>query len=265
MRGSVHARRVRDAARVAAGRDGERREHLGGRGHLGIFARVGRADVDQRVELAVGRAPQPELVRVHRAAPHAGLADWSSVSVRVAPVGERQRHFADIVRHGLALDHQIAPAHDQPQRLFLEIGLLHQPVRQPPQQVEMRPAALVAARPQPDVIGQQQRDAAFALAREQQQRLVFRRPASRRALGGARVDQAEPAAPVRRIAVRAFEPARHRMAFAELGQSARGTAFRWCGRSARPAARRRAACARCWSGWRSPDPAATSTAPPSRT
>ena len=42
----------------------------------------------------------------------------------------------------------------------------------------------------------------------------------------------------------AFEAARHRMALAEVGQARRGTAPRSCGRSARPAARRRAACAR---------------------
>jgi len=47
----------------------------------------------------------------------------------------------------------IAAAHDEPQRFFLEIGLFHEPVRQASQQIEMRPAALVAARPQPDVIG----------------------------------------------------------------------------------------------------------------
>ena len=155
------------------------------------------------------------------------------------------------VGHGLALHGEIVAAHDKAQRLFFEVGLLHQPVRQPAQQVEMRPAALVAARPQPDVIGQQQRDAAFALAREQQQRLVVRPLHHRRALVGARIDEAEQAAPVRRIGVRAFEPARHRVALAEVGEPRRETAPRWCARSARPAARRRAACARCWSGSRS--------------
>ena len=38
------------------------------------------------------------------------------------------------------------------------------------------------------------------------------------ALVGAGIDQAEPAAPLRRIAIGAFEPARHRMTLAELGE-----------------------------------------------
>src|SRR4029079_17330090 len=57
-----HARTVRDAARAATGLGGERSEHLRGGGDLGKFARVGRADIDQRIKLAVGRAPQPKLV-----------------------------------------------------------------------------------------------------------------------------------------------------------------------------------------------------------
>src|SRR4029077_20937594 len=36
----------------------------------------------------------------------------------------------------------------------------------------MRPAALIAARPQPDMVGQQECDAAFAEPRQQQQRLA---------------------------------------------------------------------------------------------
>jgi hypothetical protein len=40
-------------------------------------------------------------------------------------------------------------------------------MRHAPQQIEMRPAALIAARPQPDVIRQQQRDAALADPRQQ--------------------------------------------------------------------------------------------------
>ncbi len=57
----------------------------------------------------------------------------------------------------------------------------------------------------------------------------------RGALGGAGVDQAEPAAPVRRVLVGAFEPARHRMALAELGELGAERRRRWCARSARPA------------------------------
>src|SRR5260370_31582574 len=79
-------------------------------------------------------------------------------------------------------------------------------MREAPQQVEMRPAALAAARPQPDVVGQQQRDAAFAFARQEQQRLVLRALHYGGAFGGTAVDEAEPAAPVRRGLLRALEP-----------------------------------------------------------
>ena len=82
------------------------------------------------------------------------------------PEGEVTVTGVTRVGHGLALHHEVLALHYQPQRFFLEIGLLHQPVRHPPQQVEMRPAAFIAARPQPDVIGQEQRDAAFALTRD---------------------------------------------------------------------------------------------------
>ncbi len=52
---------------------GKRAQHFGGRGDFGEFARIDRADIDQRGQLAVGRAPQPEFVRGRRAAPQAGL------------------------------------------------------------------------------------------------------------------------------------------------------------------------------------------------
>src|SRR5580658_10598273 len=56
----VEAVAVIETARVAASSVGDRCEHLGGRGHLGEFARVGGADIDQRIELAVGCPPQSE-------------------------------------------------------------------------------------------------------------------------------------------------------------------------------------------------------------
>ena len=133
-------------------------EHLGGRRHLGELARIGRADIDQRVELAVGGAPEARArSRAIEPRQSAGLARCerdACASRRTASVSVTS---PTLVGHGLALDQEIAAAHDQAQRLFLEVGLLHQPVRQPAQQVEMRPAALVAARPQPDVVGEQQR------------------------------------------------------------------------------------------------------------
>ena len=58
------------------------------------------------------------------------------------------------------------------QVLLLELRLLHQPVREAAQQLGLRAAAFEAARPQPDLIGQQLRDAALADAVEDEQRLV---------------------------------------------------------------------------------------------
>ena len=78
------------------------------------------------------------------------------------------------VGHGLARHHEVAAVDLESQRFLVEIGLLHQPVRHASQQVEMRPAAFIAARPQPDVVRQQERDAALALPRQQQQRLAVR-------------------------------------------------------------------------------------------
>ena len=87
----VDAAAVGEAARVAAGRVGERREHLGGRRHLGELARIGGADIDQRGELAVGRAPQAELVGVDHALPQARLAGVQRERLRRAR-RRRQRH-----------------------------------------------------------------------------------------------------------------------------------------------------------------------------
>ena len=54
----------------------------------------------------------------------------------------------------------------QPQQFFLELRFLHQPMRKPAQQIEMRAAALEAARPEPQLIGQQQRHATSLRAKE---------------------------------------------------------------------------------------------------
>ena len=95
-----------------------------------------------------------------------------SVSSRVAPDGEVTVTGATLSAMVWRCTTRSLPLDLQPQRFFVQIGLLHQPVRHPPQQIEMRAAALIAARPQPDLVGQQQRDAAFAVARQQQQRLA---------------------------------------------------------------------------------------------
>src|SRR6185295_11696617 len=70
----------------------------------------------------------------------------------------------------------------------------------------------------PDVVRQKKRDAALTLARENQERLAVGPVHHIGALGGARVDRAEPAAPVRRVLVAALKAARHRMTLAEIGE-----------------------------------------------
>ena len=59
------------------------------------------------------------------------------------------------------------------QGLFLEFRLLHQPMRETAQQIEMRAAAVDSRAPTATSGRQQQRDAALALAREHEQRLVL--------------------------------------------------------------------------------------------
>ncbi len=85
------------------------------------------------------------------------------------------------------------------QRLFFEFRLFHQPMREPAQKIEMRPAALEAARPEPHLIGEKQPDPAFAFAREDEQRLRIGAGKNRRAARHIGIDLAEPAAPGRRI------------------------------------------------------------------
>src|SRR5262245_61497286 len=82
----------------------------------------------------------------------------------------------------------------------------------------MRPAAFVAARPKPDVIRQQQRHPALTFATQHQERLAIRSLHYIRAGAAPDVDQPEPVAPVRRVAVRAFEIARHRVTTARFGE-----------------------------------------------
>ena len=66
----------------------------------------------------------------------------------------------------------LRPRADAMQPLLLEIGLLHQPVGHPAEEIGVRAAAIEAARPQPGVVGEQEGDAALALAIEDQERTV---------------------------------------------------------------------------------------------
>ena len=105
------------------------------------------------VSLPSAGAPEPEFVGLDRRAPDTGLALRERQGTGFA--GRRcERDLLGCVRHRLTLHREIAPAHENTERLFFEVRLPHRPVRQAPQQIKVRPAALVVARPQPDVVGQ---------------------------------------------------------------------------------------------------------------
>ena len=53
----------------------------------------------------------------------------------------------DLIGHRLAAHEEVMTADCQPQRFLLQVGLFHEPMRQTPQQVEVRPTAFKAAGP----------------------------------------------------------------------------------------------------------------------
>jgi hypothetical protein len=168
-------------------------------GDLGIFARIERADIDEGGERAVGRAPEAEFVGAHIGAEDAGL-DFRQRHVARRAGRCRHRDRCGGLLHGAPLDDELTAFGAQDQPLFLKVRLFHQPMRKLAQQIEMRAAALKTARPEPDVIGEEQRNAALVLAAEHQQRSIRRTAHDRRAgRFGACVDGAEPVAPGRRF------------------------------------------------------------------
>jgi hypothetical protein len=85
-----------------------------------------------------------------------------------------QDHRIGRILHGLALDADIAPGRAGAQGLLLQGRLLHEPVGEAAQQVEMRPAALEAAGPEPGMVGKEQGDASLLLPVEDEERQVLR-------------------------------------------------------------------------------------------
>lgn len=97
-------------------------------------------------------------------------------------------------------------------------------MRDPAQQLKLRPAALEAAIPQPRVIRGEQRHPPLAGMRQHQQRLVLGALHHHLAGGIGQLDLAQPAAPVLGPGLalgrwRALEPRGHRMAQAKLGRA----------------------------------------------
>ena len=186
----------------------------------------------------------------HRAAIRAGDLDRPD---RIAQRAAGDRHGLPLGRGG--------------QRLFLEFGLLHHPVRQPAQQFELRPAALVAARPEPGVIRRQQRHPPLADPVEHQQRPVVRRRSSRRCRRSASTsicrNQRPQGRPSSRPRANALEPLGHRVALRPMsvivGTKA-SSITRPVGAPGRILGQRRAI--ERVRRWRSPARPAISTAPP---
>ena len=206
---------ARDAAHRAAGGFSQRAQGVERRDDFAEFARVLDADVHERGEVALGDREQAEFVHLHLRARDAGLG-WLEHEGFLLAARERGDDGELVDLQALALDGDFLSARGGAQRFFLEFGLLHEPVREAAQQFEMRPAVLVIARPQPDLVRQHEADAALALAREQQQRAILDAGHHRHAARGFRRDLAIPFAPRGRGLLRAGQAARDGMASAHL-------------------------------------------------
>ncbi len=139
----VTSRRVSPPVACASGR-----QHFGGRRHLGEFLRVRRADIDQRLQRAVGRLPQAQFIGTGTDARHrpgsAGRQRQLRASCRRARSPSPAARSSPMVWR---YHDEIAALRDQAQRFLVEVGLLHQPVRQAAQQIDMRPAAFDSRAP----------------------------------------------------------------------------------------------------------------------
>ena len=106
------------------------------------------------------------------------------------------------------------------QIVLFEIGFLHQPIGEAPQQLRLRPAAFETARPEPHLVGQQLRHPALPDAIEDQQRFAVIAVHHGNPALHMRIDLPEPTSPGRLAARRAGprQVVGHRMAAAEIGQ-----------------------------------------------
>src|SRR5664279_971661 len=93
------------------------------------------------------------------------------------------------------------PAHIGTQNLLFQFWFLHQPVSELAQEIKVRTAAFKSARPEPHLIGEQKRHPAFALARENQQRLSGGTRQNTGTVGDFGIDLAKPFAPRWRILI----------------------------------------------------------------
>ena len=206
MRGSVDARggeaRQQAAAagpeHAAAGRLDQRPQLLVGGRHLVHLARVLDAGVRDRGERAQRRLAL-DLVEAGRldidgGAPQPGPA-LSSVTSEASPPGAdicTGPTFSSMERRSMV---SLRPLAEASSRSSSRSGSFISQCDEPAQQVGVGPAALVAARPQPSMIGEQQGHPPAALAVEHQQRPLVGPAHEHAAAGGRDLDLAEPAAP----------------------------------------------------------------------
>ena len=137
------------------------------------------------------------------------------VALRSARIGQRDA-IGDIF-HGLPLDPDGASGGACAKGLFFECRLFHQPMGEPPEEVEIGTAVIVAPRPQPGVIGQKKRHPPFLLAAQDQERQIVGARHQRRPGLDLRSDDPQPFAPGRRLRLGAWKLAGDRMAVAGIG------------------------------------------------
>ena len=114
---------------------------------------------------------KPELRGIHLCGEQPGfrLAD-GDVALRSARIGQRDA-VGDIF-HRLPLDPDGASGGTRAKGLFFECRLFHQPMGEPPEEVEIGTAVVVAPRPQPGVIREENRKWPFLLAAQDQERQI---------------------------------------------------------------------------------------------
>ena len=199
---------------AAAGRVRHRLHLVDGRGDFAHFAGVFDAGVRDRGEgsgacLRFGFVEAREL-DVDRRAPDAGFVRRRfERRLGGLAAGRHHLHRGDRLVHRAALERQLQAFGGRDEPLLFEIGFFHQPVRESSQQIGMRAAAVVAARPQPCMIGCEQGNAALAFAVEDQKRLIFRAAHHHTAAFLAHLRLTEPPAP-RRLLRRIGELRRER-------------------------------------------------------
>ena len=100
--------------------------------------------------------------------------DFSQTSGSSLPSGTCQCDWGHSFGHGAALHDHVLPFTAKEQGFFFKVGFFHQPMGKAAQQFHLWAAAVIAARPEPAMVRQKLRDAAFAHTAQHQQRFAVR-------------------------------------------------------------------------------------------